>query len=48
LNETMQLIKELVSIPSPSGNTNEVITYVENYLAECQTFREETIHITAC
>lgn len=36
MNETMQLIKELVSIPSPSGNTNEVITYVENYLAECQ------------
>lgn len=31
-NETIILLKELVSIPSPSGNTNEVITYVENYL----------------
>lgn len=30
--ETLHLIKELVSIPSPSGNTNEVISFVENYL----------------
>ncbi|MFZ3589932.1 M42 family metallopeptidase [Bacillus sp. DJP31] len=34
IEETIQLIQELVSIPSPSGNTNEVITYVEKYLAE--------------
>jgi putative aminopeptidase FrvX len=34
VEETIQLIKELVSIPSPSGNTNEVITYVEKYLTE--------------
>jgi putative aminopeptidase FrvX len=32
INETVQLIKELVEIPSPSGNTNQVITFVENYL----------------
>ncbi|MDQ0253149.1 putative aminopeptidase FrvX [Evansella vedderi] len=32
--ETVQLIKELVSIPSPSGNTNEVITYVEDFLTK--------------
>ncbi|MFC0272571.1 M42 family metallopeptidase [Metabacillus herbersteinensis] len=36
MDETLQLIKELVSIASPSGNTNEVITYVEKYLAEFQ------------
>lgn len=34
--ETITLLKELVSIPSPSGNTNEVITYVENFLKEHQ------------
>ncbi|MCM3664774.1 M42 family metallopeptidase [Mesobacillus subterraneus] len=33
-NETISLLKELVSIPSPSGNTNEVITYVEKFLNE--------------
>ncbi|MFE8699271.1 M42 family metallopeptidase [Cytobacillus sp. FJAT-54145] len=33
-NDTFSLLKELVSIPSPSGNTNEVITYVENFLSE--------------
>ncbi len=33
-DETIQLIKELVSIPSPSGNTNEVISFVENLLKE--------------
>ncbi|WP_160719099.1 M42 family metallopeptidase [Bacillus sp. USDA818B3_A] len=32
--ETMKLIADLVSIPSPSGNTNEVITFVENFLKE--------------
>jgi putative aminopeptidase FrvX len=32
--ETINILKNLVSIPSPSGNTNEVITYVENFLAE--------------
>jgi putative aminopeptidase FrvX len=32
--ETLTLLKELVSIPSPSGNTNEVITYVEKFLIE--------------
>lgn len=36
VDETLHLIKELVSIASPSGNTNEVITYVEKYLAELQ------------
>lgn len=34
--ETLKLITDLVSIPSPSGNTNEVITFVEKYLAELQ------------
>lgn len=33
-NETVNLIKELVSIPSPSGNTNMVIEFVENFLKE--------------
>ena len=28
----VELIKELVSIPSPSGNTAEVIGFVEGYL----------------
>ncbi len=32
----MELIKELVEIPSPSGHTNEVITYVENFLQDLQ------------
>ncbi|WP_342434116.1 M42 family metallopeptidase [Neobacillus sp. FSL H8-0543] len=32
----MNLLVDLVSIPSPSGNTNEVITYVENFLADLQ------------
>jgi putative aminopeptidase FrvX len=34
VQETFSLIKELVSIPSPSGNTEKVIQYVENYLKE--------------
>lgn len=39
--ETIHLLKQLVSIPSPSGNTYEVITYVDNYLKELgvSTFR---------
>ncbi|MFK9090433.1 M42 family metallopeptidase [Bacillus salipaludis] len=32
----MKLISDLVSIPSPSGNTNEVITFVEKFLSELQ------------
>lgn len=36
LDETMNLLVDLVSIPSPSGNTNEVITFVENFLADLQ------------
>ncbi|WP_040209600.1 M42 family metallopeptidase [Neobacillus jeddahensis] len=35
-DETVKLIADLVSIPSPSGNTNEVITFVEKFLAELQ------------
>jgi putative aminopeptidase FrvX len=40
-NETINLIKQLVSIPSPSGNTNQVITFVEKFLKECnvETYR---------
>ena len=34
--ETMKLIADLVSIPSPSGNTNEVVTFVEKFLKELQ------------
>ncbi|WP_223700614.1 M42 family metallopeptidase [Sutcliffiella deserti] len=34
VQETFSLIKELVSIPSPSGNTTKVINYVENFLAD--------------
>lgn len=33
-NETLELLTKLVSIPSPSGNTNEVITFVEKFLTE--------------
>lgn len=32
--ETVELIKELVSIPSPTGNTENAIHFVENYLQE--------------
>lgn len=32
VKETMELIKELVSIPSPTGNTYEVIDFVESFL----------------
>ncbi len=31
---TMELIKQLVSIPSPSGNTNTIISFVEDYLKD--------------
>lgn len=34
--ETIDLIKKLVTIPSPTGNTFEVITYVEKFLRELQ------------
>lgn len=30
VRKTMELIKELVSIPSPTGNTYEVINYIES------------------
>lgn len=33
VKDTVQLIKELVSIPSPSGNTRKVIDFCEEYLA---------------
>ncbi|KIL50242.1 deblocking aminopeptidase [Jeotgalibacillus alimentarius] len=32
--ETMNLLKELVSIPSPSGNTFGIITYIKNWFGE--------------
>ncbi|UGB32288.1 M42 family metallopeptidase [Metabacillus sp. B2-18] len=32
MNDTIQLIKQLVEIPSPSGNTAKVISFVEEYL----------------
>ncbi|MCA1059427.1 M42 family metallopeptidase [Rossellomorea aquimaris] len=32
--KTIQLIKELVEIPSPSGNTNKIMNYVEEYLSD--------------
>jgi putative aminopeptidase FrvX len=34
--ETVTILKELVSIPSPSGNTNEVISFVEEFLQKLQ------------
>ncbi|WP_210366068.1 M42 family metallopeptidase [Bacillus sp. REN3] len=33
-DETIRLLEQLVSIPSPSGNTNEVISFVEKFLGE--------------
>lgn len=30
--ETLKVIEKLVSIPSPSGNTEAVIQYVEKFL----------------
>ncbi|MEL3974470.1 M42 family metallopeptidase [Rossellomorea oryzaecorticis] len=32
--KTIQLIKELVEIPSPSGNTEKIMTFVEEYLSD--------------
>lgn len=32
--ETMELIKQLVSIPSPSGNTGKIINFIENHVKE--------------
>ncbi|MGN7311572.1 M42 family metallopeptidase [Alkalicoccobacillus gibsonii] len=34
VTETVELIKELVQIPSPTGNTYEVIQFVQSYLDE--------------
>lgn len=34
VKDTMQLIKQLVSIPSPSGNTNTIIRFIEDYVKE--------------
>lgn len=34
VNETIQLIQKLVSIPSPSGNTEKVIGFVERFLQD--------------
>lgn len=34
VTETVELIKELVQIPSPTGNTYEVIQFVKSYLDE--------------
>jgi putative aminopeptidase FrvX len=34
--QTMKLVADLVSIPSPTGNTYEVITFVEKFLNELQ------------
>ncbi|NPC92097.1 M42 family metallopeptidase [Bacillus sp. WMMC1349] len=34
VNETMQLIKQLVSIPSPTGNTYEIIDFINRLLKE--------------
>ena len=35
-NEILEILKELVSIPSPTGNTYEVIQFVETYLNHLQ------------
>ena len=32
--KTLQIIKELVEIPSPSGNTNKIMSFVEEYLSD--------------
>ncbi len=34
MKETLTLIKKLVEIPSPSGNTEKVISFVESYLKD--------------
>lgn len=32
--KTLEIIKELVEIPSPSGNTNKIMNFVEDYLSD--------------
>jgi aminopeptidase len=32
--KTLEIIKELVDIPSPSGNTNKIMNFVEDYLSD--------------
>ncbi|WP_020062200.1 M42 family metallopeptidase [Bacillus sp. 123MFChir2] len=34
VKDTMELIKQLVSIPSPSGNTNTIIRFIEDHVKE--------------
>ncbi|PEA54370.1 peptidase M42 [Bacillus pseudomycoides] len=34
VKDTMELIKQLVLIPSPSGNTNTIIRFIEDYVKE--------------
>lgn len=36
MKETMELIQKLVSIPSPSGNTNKIISFIEEYIKDWQ------------
>ncbi|MDP4084346.1 MAG: M42 family metallopeptidase [Bacillota bacterium] len=36
VEDTMKLLSDLVSIPSPSGNTNNVITFVEKFFKNLQ------------
>lgn len=40
-DETLYLMEEILSIPSPSGNTKEVITYIESFLKklDVRTYR---------
>ncbi|WP_064092312.1 M42 family metallopeptidase [Rossellomorea aquimaris] len=34
--KTLELIKQLVEIPSPSGNTNRIMNFVEEYLSDLE------------
>lgn len=35
MNEkTIQLVEKLTTIPSPTGNTYEIIAFIENYLKQ--------------
>ncbi|WP_243385529.1 M42 family metallopeptidase [Bacillus kexueae] len=36
MKETMELIQKLVSIHSPSGNTNKIISFIEEYIKDWQ------------
>ncbi|WP_174614217.1 M42 family metallopeptidase [Virgibacillus ihumii] len=36
IDETKELLQQLVSIPSPSGNTGKVISFVEDFLKDLQ------------